>query len=87
MFVGGVVVRDHLDLFVLRNDVVDGAQKFQPFPMAVPILAHGDDLALERVLCRMLGLTKKKVSALRYSLGATVRHVAIARKRRAMRFP
>ena len=49
MFVGGVVVHDHMDLLVLRNDVIDGAQELQPFLMAVPVIAHGEDLTFEGI--------------------------------------
>jgi hypothetical protein len=49
MFVGGVVIHDHVDLLVSRDHVIDGAQELQPFLMAVPIIAHGDALAFERV--------------------------------------
>ena len=46
---GRVVVHDHVDLLVLWNNVIDGAQELQPFLMAVPVVAHGDHLAFERV--------------------------------------
>ena len=32
-----------------RNDVIDDAQELQPFLMAVPVVAHGDDLAFQRI--------------------------------------
>jgi len=47
-----VVVHDHVDLLVLWNNVIDGAQELQPFLMAVPVVAHGDDLAFQRVQSR-----------------------------------
>jgi len=49
MLVGGVVVHDHVDLLFGRDDVVDDAQKLQPLLMAVPVVAHGDHFALQRI--------------------------------------
>ena len=49
MLVGRVVVHDQVDLLFGRDDVVDDAQKLQPLLVAVPILAHGDDVALQGI--------------------------------------
>jgi len=49
VLMGGVVVHDHVDLLFGRDDVVDDAQKLQPLLVAVPVLAHGDDIALHSI--------------------------------------
>ena len=49
MLVGGVVVHDHVDLLFGRDDAVDDAQKLQPLLVAVPVVAHGDHFALQRI--------------------------------------
>ena len=49
MLVGRVVVHDHVDLFTSRDHIIDHAQELQPFLMAVPVVAHRNHLALERV--------------------------------------
>ena len=49
VLVGRVVIHDHMDLLVLRNHVIDGAQKLQPFLMAVPVIAHGDHFAFQGI--------------------------------------
>jgi len=51
MFVGGLVIDDHMDLLVFRNDIINGAQEFQPFVTAMRVVAHRDYLAFERVEC------------------------------------
>ena len=49
MFVGGIVIHDHVDLLVFGNDVIDGAQELQPLLMTVPVVAHGNDLAFQGI--------------------------------------
>ena len=49
MLVGRVVVHDHVDLFTSRDHIIDHAQELQPFLMAVPVVAHRNHLAFERV--------------------------------------
>ena len=49
VFVGGVVVHNHVDLFLRRVDMVDHAEELQPFLMTVPVVAHGDHLTVESV--------------------------------------
>jgi hypothetical protein len=49
VLVGGVIVHDHVDLTVGRDHLVDGAQELQPFLIAVPVVAHGDDLTFESI--------------------------------------
>jgi hypothetical protein len=44
VFVGEVIVHDHVDLPVGGHHLIDGAQELQPFPMAVPVVVLGDDL-------------------------------------------
>jgi len=47
MFVGRVIVHDHMNLLAGRNDEVDCLEKFQPFLMAMAVIAHGDHPAIE----------------------------------------
>jgi len=47
MLVRRVVVHDQVNLFAGRDHVVDDAQELQPFLMAVPVLADGNDLAFQ----------------------------------------
>ena len=49
MFMGGAVIHDHMDLLILANDLIHGAQELQPFLMAVPVIAHGDELTLQGI--------------------------------------
>ena len=49
VFVGGVVVHNHVDLFLRRGHMVDHAEELQPFLMTVPVVAHGDHLTVESV--------------------------------------
>ena len=49
MLVRRVVVHDQVNLFADRDRVVDNAQELQPFLLGVPVLAHGNDLAFQRV--------------------------------------
>ena len=43
MFVGGVIVDDEVQIFLLRGNLIDHAQELQPLLMAVPVVAHADD--------------------------------------------
>src|SRR5580692_12381703 len=49
MFVGSVVVYDHVDLFVGRDHVIDDAEKLQPFLMTMAVVAHGNHLTFQRI--------------------------------------
>ena len=40
VFVGGIVVADQVDLFLLGDGLIDEAEKFQPLLMPVPLLAE-----------------------------------------------
>jgi hypothetical protein len=44
-----VIVHDHVDLLARGNDVIDGPEELQPFLMAAPVIAHGDDLTFQCV--------------------------------------
>src|SRR5215471_9157936 len=46
---GSVVIRDEVDFLAARCDFVDHPEKFQPFLVAVSIVAHTDDGAIQRV--------------------------------------
>jgi len=61
IFVGGVVVHDHMDLLALRDHIIDAAQKLQPFLMAMPVVAHREHLTFERIQGR-----KERGGALRF---------------------
>ena len=39
MFMGGVVIHDQMELFVLRGGVVDKAQEVNPLLMPMPLLS------------------------------------------------
>jgi hypothetical protein len=76
VFVGGVIVDDHVDLPVGRHQLIDSAQKLQPFLMAVPVVAHGNDLTFERIeggkqRSRSVSLIVTIYDALHYILAAT----------------
>ena len=49
VLVGGVVIHDHVDLLLRRGYVIDHPQELQPFLMAVAVIVHGDQLAIERI--------------------------------------
>ena len=49
MLVGRVIVHDHVNLLFRRDNVVDDAQEFPPLLMAMPVVAHGDNFALQRI--------------------------------------
>ena len=49
MLVCSVVVRNQVNLLAAGCDIVDHAEKLQPFLMAVSVVAHADDGAIERV--------------------------------------
>src|SRR5882724_5870563 len=49
MFVRGIVVDDQMEIFFRRCDLIDDAQEFQPFLMAVPVIAHADYRAIESI--------------------------------------
>ena len=40
MFVSGVVIRNEVDFSGFGSEIVNHSQKFKPFLMAVPVVAH-----------------------------------------------
>ena len=51
MFVRGVVIGDQMQRFVFGRLAIDLAQQFEPFDVAVTLLALGNDLPVQHVEC------------------------------------
>ena len=51
ILMGSVVIRDEVDFLAARCDFVDHPERFQPFLVAVSVIAHTDDGAIQRVHC------------------------------------
>jgi hypothetical protein len=51
MFVGGVVIENHVDRFVGRHPALDGIEKADEFLMPVALHAAADDFALKDIEC------------------------------------
>ena len=49
MLMGSVIVRNQVDLPTPRCDFVDDTQKFQPFLVTMPVVAHADNGPVERI--------------------------------------
>ena len=49
MFVRRVVIDDQVEIFFRRRDLVDHTQELEPLLMAVPVVAHADDGAVEGI--------------------------------------
>ena len=55
VFVGGIVVGDQVNLLPGRCYGIDHPQKAKPPLMAMPVIAHGDDAAVQGVESRKQG--------------------------------
>src|SRR5439155_14105609 len=49
MFVGGIVVHDQMELFVIGGSIVDQPQEVKPLRMAVTLLAQADYFAVQSI--------------------------------------
>jgi hypothetical protein len=74
MFVGGIVVHNHVDLLIFRHHVVDSAEEFQPLLVTMPIIAHRDHLSLQSIQCRKQGGCAVALVVVSHGAGAPLLH-------------